>query len=270
MTEEQQKTQDKVLKKLEKKIVKKTAQAIDKYNLIEDGDKVMVCMSGGKDSYTLLEILLLLQTKAPINFKIIAVHLNQNQPNYPADVLPKYFATKFIEHHIIDRDTYSVVQRIIPEGKTTCSLCSRMRRGILYDFAYDHKVTKIALGHHRDDIIETFFLNLFFNGKIKAMPPKLLSDDKRNVVIRPMAFVSEDDTREYAKLKNLPIIPCNLCGTQDNLQRVNIKNLLSNWQKTRTDIKNVIFTAMSNISPSQMLDDNLYNFVDLACELKEN
>nr|WP_166666872.1 tRNA 2-thiocytidine(32) synthetase TtcA [Allofrancisella inopinata] len=252
------------LKKLEKQILRKTAQAINQYNMIEDGDKIMACLSGGKDSYCLLEMLLLLQQKAPIKFDIIAVNLDQKQPNFPEDVLPNYLKEKNIDFHIIERDTYSVVKKVIPEGKTTCGLCSRMRRGILYDFAQEHGITKIALGHHRDDIIETFFLNLFYNGSIKAMPPKLLSDDERNIVIRPLTFVSEQETAEYSKLKNFPIIPCNLCGSQDNLQRVFIKDMLNKWEKNNPERKNVIFKALSNISPSQMLDKELFDFLNIT------
>ena len=252
------------LKKLEKQILRKTAQAINQYNMIEDGDKIMVCLSGGKDSYCLLEILLILQKKAPINFEIIAVNLDQKQPGFPEEVLPNYLNEKKVNFHIIQRDTYSVVKRVIPEGKTTCGLCSRMRRGILYDFAEQNNITKIALGHHRDDIIETFFLNLFYNGSIKSMPAKLLSDDKRNIVIRPLAFVNEDETSEYSKLKDFPIIPCNLCGSQDNLQRAFIKSMLNEWNKNNPDRKNVIFKALSNISPSQMLDKDLFDFFNIS------
>ncbi|GAB4224939.1 MAG: tRNA 2-thiocytidine(32) synthetase TtcA [Francisella sp.] len=252
------------LKKLERKILRQTAKAINQYNMIEDGDKIMVCLSGGKDSYCLLEMLMLLQKKAPISFEIIAVNLDQKQPGFPTDVLPNYLKNKGIEFHIIERDTYSIVKRVIPEGKTTCGLCSRMRRGILYSFAEDNNVTKIALGHHRDDIIETFFLNLFFNGSIKAMPTKLLSDDKRNIVIRPLAFVSEKDILEYSKLKKFPIIPCNLCGSQDNLQRVFIKDMLNNWENKSPGRKNIIFKALSNISPSQMLDNDIFDFVKIS------
>lgn len=252
------------LKKLEKQILRKTAQAINQYNMIEDGDKIMVCLSGGKDSYCLLEMLLLLQQKAPIKFDIIAVNLDQKQPGFPEDILPVYLKSKEVDFHIIERDTYSVVKKVIPEGKTTCGLCSRMRRGILYDFAEENGITKIALGHHRDDIIETFFLNIFYNGTIKAMPPKLLSDDKRNIVIRPLAFVSEKETFQYSELKNFPIIPCNLCGSQDNLQRVFIKDMLNKWEENNPDRKNVIFKALSNISPSQMLDKELFDFFNIS------
>ncbi|ABK89808.1 tRNA 2-thiocytidine(32) synthetase TtcA [Francisella tularensis subsp. novicida] len=257
-------TDKQTLKKLERQILRKTAQAINQYNMIEDGDKIMVCLSGGKDSYCLLEMLLLLQKKAPISFEIIAVNLDQKQPGFPEEVLPNYLKNKGVEFHIIQRDTYSVVKRVIPEGKTTCGLCSRMRRGILYDFAEENSVTKVALGHHRDDIIETFFLNLFYNGSIKAMPAKLLSDDKRNIVIRPLAFVSEKETLEYSQLKEFPIIPCNLCGSQDNLQRVFIKDMLNRWEQNNPERKNVIFKALSNISPSQMLDKELFDFINIS------
>ncbi|APC94534.1 tRNA 2-thiocytidine(32) synthetase TtcA [Francisella tularensis] len=257
-------TDKQTLKKLERQILRKTAQAINQYNMIEDGDKIMVCLSGGKDSYCLLEMLLLLQKKAPISFEIIAVNLDQKQPGFPEEVLPNYLKNKGVEFHIIERDTYSVVKRVIPEGKTTCGLCSRMRRGILYDFAEENSVTKVALGHHRDDIIETFFLNLFYNGSIKAMPAKLLSDDKRNIVIRPLAFVSEKETLEYSQLKEFPIIPCNLCGSQDNLQRVFIKDMLNRWEQNNPERKNVIFKALSNISPSQMLDKELFDFINIS------
>ncbi len=257
-------TNKQALKKLEKQMVRKTAQAINQYNMIEDGDKIMVCLSGGKDSYALLEMLMLLQKKAPIHFDIIAVNLDQKQPGFPEEILPNYLKSKEVDFHIIERDTYSVVKEIIPEGKTTCGLCSRMRRGILYENAVENGITKIALGHHRDDIIETFFLNMFYNGSIKSIPPKLLSDDKRNIVIRPLAFVSEKETTEYSKLKDFPIIPCNLCGSQDNLQRVFIKGMLNKWEGNNPDRKNVIFKALSNISPSQMLDKKLFDFLNIT------
>ncbi|AXA34036.1 tRNA 2-thiocytidine(32) synthetase TtcA [Francisella adeliensis] len=257
-------TNKQILKKLEKQIVRKTAQAINQYNMVEDGDKIMVCLSGGKDSYCLLETLMILQKKAPIKFDIIAVNLDQKQPGFPEEILPNYLQSKGVDFHIIERDTYSVVKEVIPEGKTTCGLCSRMRRGILYDYAVENGITKIALGHHRDDMIETFFLNMFYNGSIKSMPPKLLSDDKRNIVIRPLAFVSEKETAQYSELKKFPIIPCNLCGSQDNLQRVFIKGMLNKWEENNPDRKNVIFKALSNISPSQMLDKELFNFLNIT------
>lgn len=250
--------------KLEKQILRKTAKAITQYNMIEDGDRIMVCLSGGKDSYCMLDMLLSLQKKAPIHFDIIAVNLDQKQPGFPEEVLPEYLKSKQVDYHIIERDTYSIVKDIIPEGKTTCGLCSRMRRGILYDYAVENNITKIALGHHRDDIIETFFLNLFYNGSIKSMPPKLISDDKRNIVIRPLAFVSERETTEYSNIKNFPIIPCNLCGSQDHLQRVFIKDMLSKWEEKNPERKNVIFKALSNISPSQMLDKTIFDFSNIT------
>lgn len=251
------------LKKLERKIIRKVAHAITDFNMIEANDKIMVCLSGGKDSYCLLEALLILQKKAPIPFEVIAVNLDQKQPRFPEEVLPNYLSEKGIEYHIIERDTYSVVKRVIPEGKTTCGLCSRMRRGILYDFAAENGVTKIALGHHRDDIIETFFLNLFYNGTIKAMPAKLKSDDERNIVIRPLAYVSERETTLYAQHKEFPIIPCNLCGSQENLQRQNIKAMLMQWEKQQPGRTEVMFSALSNVAPSQLLDHNLFNFKSL-------
>ena len=250
-------------KKLEKSIVKKTAQAIHNYHMIEESDNIMVCLSGGKDSYCLLEILQLLQKKSPVNFKITAVNLDQKQPGFPKEILPDYLTSIAVDFHIIERDTYSVVKRVIPEEKTTCGLCSRMRRGILYDFAYENNFTKIALGHHRDDIIETFFLNLFYNGSIKAMPAKLLSDDKRNVVIRPLAYVSECETSLYAQYRKFPIIPCNLCGSQKNLQRQNIKEMIGGWEKQHPGRSASIFHAMKNIAPSQMLDLKLFDFANL-------
>lgn len=251
------------LKKLERRIIRKVAHAITDFNMIQANDKVMVCLSGGKDSYCLLETLLILQKKAPINFSIIAVNLDQKQPGFPEEILPGYLKQRGVEHHIIERDTYSVVKRVIPEGKTTCGLCSRMRRGILYDFAAEHGVTKIALGHHRDDIIETFFLNLFYNGTIKAMPAKLKSDDGRNIVIRPLAYVSEKETSLYAAQMDFPIIPCNLCGSQENLQRQNIKAMLKNWELQQPGRSEVMFSALSNIAPSQLLDHSLFNFKEL-------
>ncbi|MFZ9036142.1 MAG: tRNA 2-thiocytidine(32) synthetase TtcA [Francisellaceae bacterium] len=251
------------LKTLEKKMLKKVGRAIEDFNMIEKDDKIMVCLSGGKDSYCMLELLLILQQKAPINFSIIAVNLDQKQPGFPEDILPHYLTQKEVDYHIIERDTYSVVKRVIPEGKTTCGLCSRMRRGILYDFAYENNVTKIALGHHQDDIIETFFLNLFYSGQLKAMPAKLKSDDGRNIVIRPLAYVSEAETTQYAKLKDFPIIPCNLCGSQENLQRKKIKTMLSEWHQSHPERKNVILSALQNVAPSQLLDQNFFDFKSL-------
>jgi tRNA 2-thiocytidine biosynthesis protein TtcA len=232
--------------------------------MIEDGDKIMVCLSGGKDSYTMLDILLTLQRKSPVKFTLVAVNLDQKQPGFPSDILPKYLNELGVEYDVIESDTYSVVKRVIPEGGKTCGLCSRMRRGILYSYAKENRVSKIALGHHKDDIIETFFLNLFFGGKVKAMPAKLRSDDGENIIIRPLAYVNEKDIEEYSKVKGFPIIPCNLCGSQKNLQRQNIKKILVEWDKEYPHRKEVIFKALSNISPSQMLDHNLFNFKDIS------
>ncbi|WP_395947297.1 tRNA 2-thiocytidine(32) synthetase TtcA [Caedibacter taeniospiralis] len=248
------------LAKLEKRLLRKVGHAIEDFNMIEADDKVMVCLSGGKDSYTLLQLLLILQKKAPIHFDIIAVNLDQKQPGFPEDILPDYLTRLGIEYHIIERDTYSVVKRVIPEGKTTCGLCSRLRRGILYDFAHEHKVTKIALGHHKDDIIETFFLNLFYNGQLKAMPAKLKSDDGRNIVIRPLTYVTEDEITSYVKHMDFPIIPCNLCGSQENLQRQKIKKMLNDMEIQTPGRKEVIFASLQKVAPSQLLDQNLFNF----------
>ncbi|WP_119328410.1 tRNA 2-thiocytidine(32) synthetase TtcA [Cysteiniphilum halobium] len=251
------------LNKLEKRLLRKVGHAIEDFNMIEANDKVMVCLSGGKDSYTLLQLLLILQKKAPIHFDIIAVNLDQKQPGFPEDILPKYLSKLDIEYHIIERDTYSVVKRVIPEGKTTCSLCSRIRRGILYDFAHENNVTKIALGHHKDDIIETFFLNLFYNGQLKAMPAKLKSDDNRNIVIRPLAYVAENEIMAYATHMNFPIIPCNLCGSQENLQRKKIKQMLSDMETETPGRKEVIFSSLQKAAPSQLLDQVLFDFKSL-------
>ncbi len=256
--------------KLEKRLLRKIGKAIEDFNMIEEGDKIMVCLSGGKDSYALLELLCLLQKKAPIHFELLAVNLDQKQPDFPEEVLPNYLKQKNIPFHIIEQDTYSVVKRVIPEGKTTCGLCSRMRRGILYDFAYEHNVTKIALGHHKDDIIETFFLNLFYNGQTKAMPAKLKSDDGRNMLIRPLAYISEEETARYAELMNFPIIPCNLCGSQENLQRQAIKQMLKEMEKNTPGRKESIFSALQNIAPSQLLDHKLFDFKNLNNLLAEH
>ena len=254
------------LSKIQKRIVGKVGKAIADFNMIEDGDKIMVCLSGGKDSYTLLDMLLHLQKKAPINFEIIAVNLDQKQPEFPEHILPEYLKSLAVDYHIIEKDTYSVVKRIIPEGKTTCGLCSRMRRGILYQYARENGITKIALGHHKDDILETFFLNLFFSGKIKSMPAKLKSDAGDNIVIRPMAYVDEAESAHYAKLKVFPIIPCNLCGSQENLQRKKVKRMLSEWGELYPGRKEVIFSALGNVAPSQMLDHALFDFKSLVLE----
>jgi tRNA 2-thiocytidine biosynthesis protein TtcA len=231
--------------------------------MITEGDRVMVCLSGGKDSYTLLDILLQLQKKAPINFEIIAVNLDQKQPGFPAHILPDYLQSLGVSFDIIERDTYSVVKRIIPEGKTMCSLCSRLRRGILYGYAEQHGITRIALGHHRDDIIETLFLNMFNQGSLKAMPPILKSDDGNNIVIRPLAYCAETDIERYARWKSFPIIPCNLCGSQEHLQRKKIKQMLNEWAKHPGRIEN-IFKSISNVAPSQLGDRALFDFDQFA------
>jgi len=251
------------LKKIQKKLRHRTGQAIQDFNMIEDGDHIMVCLSGGKDSYTMLEILLALQSSAPIQFKITAVNLDQKQPGFPEHVLPEYLNGKGIEFHIIEEDTYSIVKNIIPEGKTTCGLCSRLRRGNLYGFAEKHGFNKIALGHHRDDLIETLFLNLFFGGKIQTMPPKLRSDDGKHIIIRPLAYCSEDLIARYALMKNFPIIPCNLCGSQQNLQRQTIKQMLTDWETEFPGRSESILTALQNVSPSHLADHSKFNFKGL-------
>ena len=252
--------------KLHKRLCRLVGQAIGDFNMIEEGDKVMVCLSGGKDSYALLDILMTLRERAPINFEIIAVNLDQKQPNFPADILPAYLTKLGVAFHIENQDTYSIVKRVIPEGKTTCSLCSRLRRGILYRVADELGATKIALGHHRDDILETFFLNMFFGGKLKSMPAKLQSDDGRHIVIRPMAYVKEADSERYAEVKGFPIIPCDLCGSQENLQRKQIKNLMREWDKKFPGRVDSIFSALSNVAPSHLLDRNLFGFADLKAD----
>ncbi|MFI3246457.1 MAG: tRNA 2-thiocytidine(32) synthetase TtcA [Ferrimonas sp.] len=251
------------LNKLQKRLRREMGSAIEDYNMIEDGDVVMVCLSGGKDSYAMLDILQNLQQRAPISFQLVAVNLDQKQPGFPADVLPAYLQRIGVTYHILEKDTYSIVKEKIPEGKTTCSLCSRLRRGTLYGFAQKIGATKIALGHHRDDIIETLFLNMFFGGKMKAMPPKLLSDDGANVVIRPLAYCREKDLAEYAELKAFPIIPCNLCGSQENLKRQQVKEMLISWDKQFPGRIETIYTAMQNTAPSQMVDRNQFDFVSL-------
>ena len=249
--------------KLHKRLCRLVGQAIGDFNMIEDGDKVMVCLSGGKDSYALLDILMTLRERAPIHFDIVAVNLDQKQPNFPADVLPAYLTQLGIPFHIENQDTYSIVKRLIPEGKTTCSLCSRLRRGILYRVADELGCTKIALGHHRDDILETFFLNMFFGAKIKGMPPKLVSDDGKHVVIRPLAYVKEADTERYAEVKQFPIIPCDLCGSQENLQRKQIKAMLRDWEKKHPGRVENIFSSLSTVVPSHLMDRDMFGFADL-------
>ena len=252
--------------KLHKRLCRQVGQAIGDFNMIEDGDKVMVCLSGGKDSYALLDILLTLRERAPIHFDIVAVNLDQKQPNFPADILPAYLDKLGVDYHIENQDTYSIVKRLIPEGKTTCSLCSRLRRGILYRVADELGCNKIALGHHRDDILETFFLNMFFGGKLKGMPAKLVSDDGKHMVIRPMAYVKEADTERYAEVKGFPIIPCDLCGSQENLQRKQIKNMLREWEKKHPGRVESIFSSLSTVVPSHLMDRNLFGFTDLTTD----
>ncbi|NOR68258.1 MAG: tRNA 2-thiocytidine(32) synthetase TtcA [Methylomarinum sp.] len=249
--------------KLHKRLRRDVGQAIADYNMVEEGDKIMVCLSGGKDSFVMLNILLHLQKTAPVNFEILAVNLDQKQPGFPEHILPEYLSSIEVPFHIIEQDTYSVVKRVIPEGKTTCSLCSRLRRGTLYRFAKENNITKIALGHHRDDILETYFLNMFYAGKLKAMPPKLLSDDKQNIVIRPLAYCKEKDIAQYAEIKDFPIIPCNLCGSQENLQRQAMKAMLTGWDKQFPGRLETIFSSLKHISPSQMADTELFDFVGL-------
>ena len=252
--------------KLHKRLRRHVGSAIADFNMIEENDRVMACLSGGKDSYTLLDILLNLQQHAPINFEIIAVNLDQKQPGFPEQVLPQYLKSLGVNYHILEKDTYSIVQEKTPEGKTTCALCSRLRRGNLYGYASEIGATKIALGHHRDDIMETLFLNMFYGGKLKAMPPKLLSDDGANIVIRPLAYCKEADIAKYAKLKEFPIIPCNLCGSQDNLQRQVIKEMLQSWGRQHPGRLNVIFKSICNVAPSHLADTGLFDFKSLATQ----
>ena len=244
-----------------------TGQAIADFNMIGEGDRVMVCLSGGKDSFTLLNILIALQKRAPVDFELAAVNLDQKQPGFPEQVLPEYARAIGVPFHVIEQDTYSVVKRVVPEGKTTCGLCSRLRRGALYNFAARNGFTRIALGHHRDDIIETFFLNLFNGGRIKAMPPKLLSDDGRHIVIRPLAYCAEEDIERYAAAQAFPIIPCKLCGSQPNMQRQAIKAMLTGWKKQHPGRIENIFRAMSHVSPSQLADRELFDFASLGADL---
>lgn len=250
-------------KKLQARLRGQVGKAIDDYKMIGEGDRVMVCLSGGKDSYAMLDILMSLQRSAPVRFELIAVNLDQKQPGFPEHILPEYLQSIGVDYHIIEQDTYSVVKRVIPEGKTTCSLCSRLRRGSLYTWAAENGITRIALGHHRDDIIETLFLNLFHGGTLKAMPPKLRSDDGRHVVIRPMAYSSERDISRYANAREFPIIPCNLCGSQPNLQRKIIKAMLAQWEKDSPGRMETIFRAIRNVAPSQLADMNLFDFASL-------
>ncbi|MGL4667978.1 MAG: tRNA 2-thiocytidine(32) synthetase TtcA [Saezia sp.] len=256
--------------KLCKRLCRETTRAISDYNMIEPGDKVMVCVSGGKDSYSLLDILMRLQKRAPFKFDIVAVNLDQRQPGFPADVLPAYLEKLGIPYHIETQDTYSIVKRVIPEGKTMCSLCSRLRRGILYRVADELGATKIALGHHRDDILETFMLNLFFAAKLKSMPPKLVSDDGKHVVIRPLAYVDENSLERWAEAQKFPIIPCSLCGSQENLQRQQMKQMINEWEKKHPNRVYNMFNALSTVVPSHLMDRKLYPFADIKATGEAN
>lgn len=256
-------------KKLQRSLRAKVGKAIADYQMIEAGDRVMVCVSGGKDSYALLDMLQHLQRHAPIDFDILAVNLDQKQPGFPAQVLPDYFESIGVRYRIVEQDTYSTVKQLIPEGKTMCSLCSRLRRGVLYRVATEEGMTKIALGHHRDDIVETLFLNLFHGGRLKAMPPKLLTDDRHHIVIRPLAYCAEKDLARYARHQTFPIISCTLCGSQDNLQRSQIKQMLQDWEKQWPGRTETIFRSLQNIAPSQLADSTLFDFKELQTEKLE-
>ena len=249
--------------KLRKRLLRQTGQAITDYAMIEPGDTVMVCLSGGKDSYSLLDLLLTLRERAPVPFELVAVNLDQKQPGFPAEVLPNYLRSRGVRFHIETQDTYSVVTRLIPEGRTYCSLCSRLRRGILYRVARELGATKIALGHHRDDIVATFFLNLFYGGTLKGMSPKLVSDDGRNIVIRPLAYVNEADLIRYAQFRDFPIIPCNLCGSQDNLKRREVRQMMGEWERRHPGRVQNTFNALARVIPSHLMDTKLYGFANL-------
>jgi tRNA 2-thiocytidine biosynthesis protein TtcA len=251
-------------KRLETRLRHLVGKAIGDYAMIEAGDRVMVCMSGGKDSYTLLDMLLALERRAPVPFELVAVNLDQKQPGFPEHVLPDYLSSLGIAYDVVEQDTYSVVTRAVPEGKTYCGLCSRLRRGVLYRYAAENGITKIALGHHRDDIVETFFLNLFHAGKLKAMPPKLLSDDGRHVVIRPMAYCAESGIADYAKMRGFPIIPCDLCGSQENLERARIKRMLRDWEEATPGRVEQIFRGLQRVRPSHLADRELFDFEGLS------
>lgn len=251
------------LQRLARRLETAAGKAISDYRMIEEGDTVLVCISGGKDSYAMLSILMALQKRAPVSFRLIAMNLDQKQPGFPADVLPRYLASLGIEHRIVEQDTYSIVKEKIPEGKTTCSLCSRLRRGVIYRTAKELGANKIALGHHRDDIVHTLFLNMLFGGKLKGMPPKLLTDDGAHVVIRPLAYCAESEIARYARGMEFPIIPCNLCGSQSNLQRQKIREMMAEWDSRYPGRTESVFTAMQNIVPSHLADTNLFGFKDL-------
>ncbi len=251
-------------KRLLKRLKHKVGEAVLRYAMIEDGDRIMVCLSGGKDSYAMLELLIALRKKAPIRFELIAVNLDQKQPGFPAHILPEYLDTQDVEYHIVEQDTYSIVKDKVPEGKTTCGLCSRLRRGILYSFSEKIAATKIALGHHQDDIVETFFLNMFYNGKLKTMPPKLLSDNGKHVVIRPLALCRESDIAAYAKIKNYPVIPCNLCGSQENMQRQVVKKTIQQWESESPGRTEIIMRSLQNVVPSHLADNALFDFEKLC------
>ncbi len=252
--------------KLQKRLRRQVGKAIMDFGMIEAGDKLMVCLSGGKDSYALLDVLLNLQKTAPVDFELVAVNMDQKQPGFPEHILPNYLDSLGVPYHIVTKDTYSVVKALVPEGKTTCGLCSRLRRGTLYGFAEDIGATKIALGHHKDDIVETLFLNLFYGGRLKAMPPKLLADDGRNIVIRPLAYCREADISRYADYREFPIIPCNLCGSQENLQRQAIKQMLQQWDRDHPGRTETIFSALTRVSPSQLADKQLFDFINLGLD----
>jgi tRNA 2-thiocytidine biosynthesis protein TtcA len=253
-------------RKLQAQLRGLVGKAIEDYAMIAEGDKVMVCLSGGKDSYTLLDILLSLQRSAPVSFELVAVNLDQKQPGFPEHVLPEYLQSLGVPFHIIEQDTYSVVKRVIPEGKTMCGLCSRLRRGALYRWAAENGVTKVALGHHRDDIVETMFLNLFFGGRLKAMPPKLRSEDGKHIVIRPLAYVPERDIERYARARQFPIIPCTLCGSQENAQRRQIKQMLQAWEREYPGRTESIFLALRSVEPSHLADTSLFDFAALGAK----